>query len=146
MRIVATLLLLSCLGGNAVQAQTPSGEQTEVMMQMMELKNAIVGKDSVSMMRILSKDVTYGHSNGLIQTRAEFIRSVMSGEQDYKAIEPSGVEVRIYGSAAIATLQTRVDMYFQGKPLQMDLKMLMTWVKGKDGWVLVARQAVKIQN
>src|SRR3954467_90397 len=87
---LATLLTFSS------KAQQNNSAQQEVMMKMANLRNAILSKDSVALSNLLADDVTYGHSNGLIQTKAEVMRSIMSGEQDYKSIEPSKMVVRVY--------------------------------------------------
>lgn len=121
-----------------------SGAKMEVMMNMMNLKNSLVSKDSVTLSKLLSDDVTYGHTNGLIQTKAQLIRSVMSGEQDYKSIEPSDMNVRVYEKTAVVTMNSKVVMQYQGKPLEMQMFVTLTWIKIKDDWKLVARQSVKL--
>jgi hypothetical protein len=52
-----------------------SAEQTQVMMKMLSLKNSLIAKDSVILSNLLADDVTYGHTNGIIQTKAQLIRS-----------------------------------------------------------------------
>lgn len=121
-----------------------SGAKMEVMMNMMNLKNSLVSKDSVTLSKLLSDDVTYGHTNGLIQTKAQLIRSVMSGEQDYKSIEPSDMNVRVYDKSAVVTMNSKVVMQYQGKPLELQMFVTLTWIKMKDDWRLVARQSVKL--
>jgi len=117
-------------------------KQTEVMMKMGYLRNALLTKDSATLNDLLAPDVTYGHTNGMIQTKSQLIRSVMSGEQKYKSINPTNMVIRIYGNTAVVTLQPDVSMIFQGKPLDMKMFVTVVWVK-KDKWQIVARQSVK---
>jgi hypothetical protein len=123
-------------------AQDNSQKQTEVIMKMLELRNALINKDSVSLDDVLASDVSYGHSSGLIQTKAELIRSVVSKEQDYKNIIPSDMIVRIYDNTAVVTMKSTVIMNYQGSPLNMNMYIMLTWIK-KNKWQLVARQSVK---
>lgn len=120
-----------------------SSEQIEVMKKMAELRTAILGKDSVALSKLLANDVTYSHTNGLVQTKAEFIHSVMSGEQDYKKITPSDMKVRVYENTGIVTMKSDVSLLFQGKPLDISMTILLVWRKDKD-WKLVARQSTKL--
>ena len=123
-------------------AQEYSPKQSEVMMKMLELRNALINKDSVSLDDVLANDVTYGHSNGLIQTKAQLIRSVVSKEQDYKNITPSDLNIRVYDNTAVVTMKSTVIMNYQGSPLNMNMYITLTWIK-KSKWQLVARQSVK---
>jgi Domain of unknown function (DUF4440) len=118
--------------------------ETEVMMKMLSLKNSLIGKDSVTLTYLLAGDVTYGHTNGIIQTKAQLIRSVMSGEQDYKTIEPSNMNIRIYENTAVVTMNSKVIMNYQDKPLEMNMFVTLVWIKNKNDWKLVARQSVKL--
>ena len=127
-----------------VNAQDNNAEKMEVIGKMLSLKNALLSKDSVSLSALLADDVTYGHSTGIIQTKAELIRAVMSGEQDYKSIEPSDMNIRIYDNAGIVTLKLKVNLINNGKPMDMNLNATLTWVKLNGDWQLVARQAVKL--
>src|SRR4030095_11744839 len=95
MRKISSITLLMFMVLSHVSAQSDV-QKNEVMMKMLSLKNALIAKDSVSLSGLLADDVTYGHSTGMVQTKAQLIRSVMSGEQDYKSMEPSDMNVRIY--------------------------------------------------
>ena len=121
-------------------------QQMDLMMQLQLLKKALIAKDSVALNSILSEDVSYGHTNGWVQTKAQLIRSVVSGEQDYAAIEPSNIDARIYDLTGIITMQSKVSMLFQGKSLDLNMKILLVWIKQSDVWKLVARQAVNMNN
>lgn len=121
-------------------------QQMDLMMQLQLLKKALIAKDSVALSNILSEDVSYGHTNGWVQTKAQLIRSVVSGEQDYAAIEPSNIDARIYDLTGIITMQSKVSMLFQGKSLDLNMKILLVWIKQSDVWKLVARQAVNMNN
>jgi ketosteroid isomerase-like protein len=137
-------ILTVCLLPAFSNAQSnPSPQQVSVMMKMASLRSALLGKDSASLSQLLSDDCTYGHSNGMIQTKAQLIRDVMSGVQNYKSIDPTDMVVRIYDNSAVVTLKSRVNMIFQGSPLDMTMNVTMMWVKKKD-WQIVARQSVKL--
>lgn len=138
------ILLLLLLFAFNVNAQNGNDQQMQVMMKMLSLKNALLAKDSVSLSGLLADDVTYGHSTGIIQTKAQLIRAVMSGEQDYKSIEPSDMNVRIYDDAGVVTLKLKVNVIYGGKPLDLTMSATLTWIKINGDWRLVARQSVKL--
>src|SRR3982751_4928329 len=81
-----------------------SSQQADVMMRMSYLRSALLTRDSATLSKLLSDDCTYGHSNGLIQTKAQLIRDVVSGAQDYKSIDPTDMVIRVYDNSAVVTL------------------------------------------
>ena len=141
--IIVTFLLALCLSiAGRVQA---ADEKTEVMMKMLSLRNALLVKDSAlrRLSNLLTAEASFGHTNGLVQTRAQLIRSVVSGEQDYKAIDATEVTVRIYNGTGIVNMKLHVHMNYAGKPLELYMKGLYVWIKTGNDWQLVARQTVK---
>lgn len=121
-----------------------SAEQSQIMMKMLSLKNSLIEKDSVTLSGLMVDDVTYGHTNGIIQTKAQLIRSVVSGEQDYKRIEPSDMKIRVYENTSVVTMNSKVTMNYQAKPLEMNMFVTLVWIKNNNDWKLVARQSVKL--
>ena len=143
-KIILAFFLAILLTFSSKAQQDNSAKQTEVMMKMENLRNALLSKDSVALSNLLADDVTYGHSSGLIQTKAELIRSIMSGEQDYKSIEPSNMVVRIYDNAGVVNAKVKANLIYQGKPTDLNMAVTFTWVKISGEWKLVARQSVKL--
>lgn len=139
--VIIAVIALSPLFSSA---QDDNSRKMEVMMRMLSLKNSLIAKDSVSLSGLLDDEVSYGHTNGLIQTKAQLIRSVMSGEQDYKTIDPSDMVVSLYENTAIVTMKAKVSMIYQGRPLDMDMVITLAWIKQKDDWKLLARQSAKL--
>ena|ERR1700730_3999829 len=144
MKKLIYFLLVSYMPAFSFAQQNTSPQQMEVMMKMSSLRSALLNKDSSTLSNLLSDDVTYGHSTGLIQTKAELIRAVISGEQTYKIIEPANINIRIYDNTGVVTMKSKVNIIYQGNPLDLTMNVLLVWVKFKDQWRLVARQAVKL--
>lgn len=128
----------------ALSYSQSESKQVQVMMQMAMLRSSLLNKDSVGLESVLANDVTYGHSNGLIQTKPQLIRSVMSGDQDYKSIDASNMVVRVYDNTAVVTINLKVNLIFGGKPTDLNMYAMLVWVKKDKNWQLVARQSVKI--
>lgn len=142
MQKLLVILLIGLSPALSFSQENSSPKQMEVMMRMLALRNALIAKDSAALDDLLAGDVNYGHTNGLIQTKAQLIRSVVSKEQDYINIVPSDMNIRIYESTGVVTMKSAVTMNYQGKPLDMQMYVTLVWIK-KNKWQLVARQSVK---
>lgn len=136
------LITLFLFIANISFAQNESGKM-EIMMKMLTLKTALVAKDSVALSKVLADDVTYGHTNGMIQTKAELIRSVVSKEQDYKSIDPSDMKIRLFDNTAIVNMNAKIVLTYKNEPMELKIKITLVWIKKNNEWLLEARQAVK---
>lgn len=123
--------------------QLDMASRIEVSGNILRLRSALLDRDSAMLSTLLADDVKYGHSNGLMQSKGEVIRSVVSGQHDYRSLTLSDEDIRIYGSTAVVNLFTDVSMVLQGKPVEMSMNILMVWIREGTGWKLVARQSVK---
>ena len=125
-------------------AQTGENRETRQVLRCIEaLHQALLQKDSASLVSLLEPDLTYGHSNGWMQSRDDLITTVMNGRQDYHRIDLLGHTIRFYGTTAVAEADIAVNLHLDGKPVELKLALLMVWVRRDHGWTLAARQSVK---
>ena len=89
--------------------------------------------------------LSYGHSGGKIENKAEFIDQLLSGRSDFRKIDLSEQTVDVAGSTAIVRHILEAETFDGGKPGTVKLKILLVWVKENKDWKLLARQAVRVQ-
>ncbi len=92
---------------------------------------------------LLSEQVTYGHSNGWIETKKDVIADLFSGKLTYKKITSENITVASSGTTATARMAASVEIDMSGTPLALKLKVLQVWIWRKNHWELLARQSVK---
>ena len=66
-----------------------------------QLRKAMVEPDSVTLSKLVSPDLSYGHSSAAIDTKASFIRTLVSGRIDFTSIDLSDQTIKISGDNAI---------------------------------------------
>jgi len=140
MRIFFIVFFISA--GLTAIAQTDSIELKQAMER---LDKAIIAKDMAALDKLLHKDVTYGHSSGLTQSKAEIQNDLQSGKMVYTKIENTSVKiVAIHKDWASVRTNTSAEGSLNQNPFKLTLQILQVWIKTKDGWKLVARQSVKL--
>lgn len=145
MRKIIYILFFTFIITSVANAQNGNDEQkTFIMMKMASLRNALLSKDSIALSNILADDVTYGHTNGLAQTKQQLIHDVMSGVQEYKSINPVDMNIRVFDNAAIVNMTGEVSMMYQSKPLDFKMAVTLVWINKNGDWKLEARQSVKL--
>jgi ketosteroid isomerase-like protein len=113
----------------------------EILAAMDAYKEAMTHKDGAALEKLLSSDLMYTHSGGQFETKADVIKSISSGKTIVEKIDFSDTTVRIYGKTAL--VKGKVDLYHSSTNI-VHMNVLHVWVKGPQGWQMVARQATRL--
>jgi hypothetical protein len=111
---------------------------------MVKLDRALVQKDTVTLKQLLHKDVTYGHSNGWVQTKTDVINDLVSGKLVYTKIESKDLAWTVSKDWTAVRSSTKVEANLNGNKLELNLHVLEVWQKTNKGWQLIARQSTKL--
>jgi len=115
----------------------------EVLAAMDAFKDAMTHKDGATLGKLLADDLTYVHSAGQLQNKAEVIQSITSGKTIVERMDYSDTVVRFYGKTAL--VRGRVDLYHSSTNI-VHMNVLHVWVKSPQGWQMVARQATRLEK
>ncbi|WP_439481894.1 nuclear transport factor 2 family protein [Cyclobacterium plantarum] len=109
-----------------------------------ELTSAMVDADESQLQKLTHPQLTYGHSNGLIEDQSAFIQALTSGVSNFTEINIENQTVDISGNTALVRhfLIGRTDNK-DSEPAPVNLGVLTVWKKKGKRWVLIARQAYK---
>jgi hypothetical protein len=122
------------------KAQT---EEEKLTVTMKEFHLALVGKNTVSINQQTDKALSYGHSNGWVETKNDMIRNVESGYLKYSSYKEDSIQINMNGNMANARFVADINVALNGNAGNYHLKVLEVWVKKGKRWILFARQAVK---
>lgn len=106
---------------------------------------AQVARDTATLARLLANDLVYIHSNALVETKTDFIRSVGGGGIRYLGLrktEPGMTQV--WGKTAISQGIVEVKGLYQGNTFDMSLRFTSVYRKTKGIWILHAWQSTRI--
>jgi hypothetical protein len=133
------LFLLSFAG--IANAQT---DETKLVATVKEFHQALVKKNTVSINQQTDKALSYGHSNGWIQTKADVIKDFERGYISYQSFKEDSITVLMNDNMANVRFVADITATLNGTTVNnYHLRVLEVWVKKSKRWVLFARQAVK---
>lgn len=135
--ILSLLLLFIFVFANA---QT---EEEKLTKTVKEFHQALVNKNTVSINQQTDKALSYGHSNGWVETKEDVIKDLETGYIVYHSFKEDSLKITMNGSMANARFTADINATFNGKTTTFHLKVLEVWVKKGKRWLLFARQAVK---
>ena len=140
-RIVTGLLLFCLLISEIAIAQIDSAGLKDVIQQ---LDKALLQKDENVLGSVLHKDLSFGHSNGWIQTKSDIMNDFKSGKLTYNKFENnSSAIVSINKKYATVKTNTNAEGTVNGTAFKLTLHIMQSWIKTKKGWQLIARQSAK---
>lgn len=94
--------------------------------------------------KLTSDDLSYGHSAGRIENRAEFIAASTNGKSVWKSIAFNEVTAKAVGHEGISRFILVGQTESEGKTTDIKIGVLMVWRVEKGDWKLLARQAFRI--
>ena len=141
MKIVSTLLFVFFFGIVTI-AQTK--DEKAVTDAVEQLRNAMVNGDKAALEKLTEEKLSYGHSGGAIDDKKQFVEKLTNGTSDFVTIDLSEQTISISDNVGIVRHTLKAKTNDGGKPGEVHLKVLLVWQKGKNGWKLLARQAIKV--
>ena len=134
------LLLAFVFSFAFANAQT---EEEKLTATLKEFHQALVNKNTASINQQTDKALSYGHSNGWVQTKADVIKDLETGKIVYHSFKEDSLTITINESMANARFIADVNATLNGNTVNTHLKVLEVWVKKGKRWILFARQGVK---
>jgi hypothetical protein len=109
-----------------------------------KLDRALLEKDTALLKILLHTDVSFGHSNGWVETKKEVVNDLASGFLVYKSLTNDKTTMILNKNWASVRTTTKATGAREGKEFDLTLHVLQVWVKSKNGWKLIARQSTKL--
>lgn len=101
--------------------------------------NAMVNVDETFLKALLADDLTYTHSNGMVQDKADLLEALTSGAIDYRKLEPRDVKVRFYANTtAIVTGVADATVVAGSRTIQTSLRYTAVYIHDGEDWRMVA--------
>jgi ketosteroid isomerase-like protein len=131
----------SLLGGSAVLAD--ASDEAAVKDSVEALRKALLAADKSQLEQLAADQLSYGHSSGKVQNKAEFVNGVMTRKAVVKSLDFPELTVAVAGDAAIARHLYVSESETDGKPNNVRIGSLEVWQKQDGNWKLLARQGFK---
>ena len=134
-----TCLLLTCSSAFAQQAT-----EADIAKAMDALNAAIISGDAQKLNAITGAQLSYGHSNGRLETKAEFVSSLVERRSVFVKIDISNQKIVMMGDTAIVRNHLSGDTNSGGKPAHVELDIMYVFRLEGGDWKLIGRQAYKL--
>ncbi len=125
-------------------ALAETGDEAAVKQNVEALREALLKADKTQLERLTADQLSYGHSDGRVQNKPEFINGVMTRKATVKSLTFPDLKIEVAGDAAIARHLYESESEMDGKTNNIRIGTLEVWQKQGGNWKLLARQAYKL--
>jgi ketosteroid isomerase-like protein len=132
----------SLLRGSAALAD--ASDEAAVKASVEAWRKALLAADKAQLGQLVADQVSFGHSSGKVQNKAEFIDGVVTRKAVVKSLDFPELTVAVAGDAAIARHLYVSESETDGKPNNVKIGTLEVWQKQDGSWKLLARQGFKL--
>ena len=143
--LVATGAL--AIGGLALMrrssAEAQSADEAAVTKAVEGLRQATLSQQKSQLEELCHPQLAYGHSDGRVENKAEFINGVMTRKATVKSLTLSDHVINVVGTSAIARHAWTSESEMDGKATTTKIKVMQVWLKDGGAWKLLARQAAR---
>jgi ketosteroid isomerase-like protein len=105
---------------------------------------AMCEADAKTLEELLADSLVYTHSYGGADSKASYLDGIRSKKWIYQAVERPIEDIQVHGDCAVVTGQVRIELLSGGQPKKLNSRFTNVWVKGRQGWQMVAWQSTPL--
>jgi ketosteroid isomerase-like protein len=144
--VLSTVVMALALLTGAPVAAAQSNDEAAVAQAVEAFRNAMLKADRSQFETLCADQLSYGHSAGRVENKAQFIDAATSGRSTWKFITLTDQTNQIVGDTAIVRHTLTGETERDGKTNPVKIGVLMVWHKQDGHWKLLARQAVRLEE
>ena len=130
------------LSGSAAAAD--AADEATVTKSIETLRQGILQQDKAKLDQVTASQISYGHSDGRVETKEQFINAVITRKQVQKSLAFPELNVFVVGNNAVARHIYLGEAERDGKQTTTRIGALQVWQKQDGGWKLLARQGFRL--
>jgi uncharacterized protein (TIGR02246 family) len=155
MKKTSVVLAMLIAAGSLGYAQTPAkpaadkpaasaGAEQALTKIENDILAALLKKDAAGFGKYFADDAVFTAPDGAVQTKAQLVADVKSGDLTIDASSISDMKVRVYGDAAVVTYTTTDKGKYKKQDISGRYRWTDTFVRRAGEWKLVAGQGTPI--
>ena len=125
-------------------ASAQAGDEAAIAQGIETLRRGLLEGDKAKLDQVAAAQISYGHSDGRVENKEQFINGVVTRKQVVKSLTFPELKVTVVGNAAIARHIYLGESELDGKQTTTRIGALQLWQKQDGGWKLIARQGFRL--
>ncbi|HVS59392.1 MAG TPA: nuclear transport factor 2 family protein [Gemmatimonadaceae bacterium] len=141
--LVVILFTAGCASRTGRSTERLTAE-SEVRVAERQRFEAMLKQDAAALDTLLDADLTYVHTGGDMETKAQLVELIRSKKLIYESIAPSDVRVRVHDGLALATGRSQMRVRNATGVSSFGIRFTEVYVRRGGRWLLTAWEATKL--
>lgn len=151
--VICVVLLSAILGvPSSARAQAaPASHSRLTEAQALDLQKkfqaAVVAADASALGTLMADDAIFVHGSALVQTKAQFVDSLVNGQMKLPTYESQNPKVILFDGGAVISGLTSVVVALRNPgapPLHLTMQVSTVWVAKPAGWQVILNQGTPV--
>jgi len=140
------LLCMPLLMASAQEDKLPNQGEATVLRLEQRWEDALTKSDTEALAELYDDTLIYTHSNGKVDTKQTYLRTIKSGATRYESMKREDIKVTMYDKTAVVTCHWEVHLLAGGNKTDLDARYLHVYIQRKEGWKLVAHESTRVAH
>lgn len=141
--LVVILFTAGCASTASRSTERRTAE-SEVRVAESQRFEAMLRQDATALDTLLDADLTYVHTGGDLETKAQFVEVIRSKKLIYESIAPSEVRVRVHDGFALATGRSQMRVRNATGVSSFGIRFTEVYVRRAGRWLLTGWEATRL--
>jgi len=129
---------------HSAPTQAEAADETALNQAVEALRKASLVPDKAKLEQLFSDQMSYGHSSGKVENKAEVINGMVNRKSVVKSLDFPELKIAVVGNSGVARHLYVSESEMEGKPTSTKIGVLQVWQKQDGNWKLLARQGYKL--
>jgi ketosteroid isomerase-like protein len=136
----------AALGAASLLRNAPAfaADEAAVTEAVENLRKASFAADATKLTALADDQISYGHSSGRVQNKAEMLAGFAGRKAKVKSLEFPELKITVAGNTAVSRHLYVSESELDGKTTHIKIGVIECWNKEGGGWKLLGRQGFKI--
>jgi hypothetical protein len=144
MKLFVKIFCLLVLTGSLIGCSERDNEIEHLSQTVYKFYEVLIDPEHKLLADLVSDSLSYGHSSGTVENKKHFVESLLNGNSNFLSVNITNQQIRLIKNVAVVRHNLSALIEDKDKPqTNINLHILMVWVKIGANWVLVARQSVR---
>lgn len=107
---------------------------------------AQIDEDLATLDELYADELSYTHSNGLVDTKASYIKAIADKKFDYRSEQRTDVSTVVIGDTAMVTGRAAINVIAGGAERNLDARYTVIWVRRDGNWQFLCWQSTPVAS
>jgi ketosteroid isomerase-like protein len=105
---------------------------------------AQIAQDTDALAGLLAEELTYTHSNALVDTKASYLDNIANRVFDYRSEKRTDTQIRLVGDTALVTGRAEFVVVAGERTHDLDARYTAVWIRHDGAWQFYCWQSTAI--